>query len=317
MDNIIFSLNIVAPIFLLVLLGVFLKKVRLFEASFFSACDKLVFRIGLPCLLFLDIAEASFSDIDTALILFCAAAVTAFFLLSILLVPLFLKSNADRGAFIQGACRSNAAILGIPIATNLFGQTGAVVIASTLPVVIGLYNIYSIIVLTIFAPLEQRPGKRETIRRIIRSTCTNPLLIAILLGLLWNLSGLTLPLFLSRSANYLANITVPLSLLSLGACFSLQALHKDLLAALVSSCCKTIILPLAAIAAAWACGISHVGTGVILVLFGGPTAISSYSMAKEMGSNHLLAGEIMLLSTFMSSFTLFAGIVICKNLLLF
>lgn len=314
MENILYSLNTVAPIFILVILGVILKKKKFADSSFFSACDKLGFKICLPCLLFLDIHDASFEQLDPKLIWFCAFFGTAMFLTSGLLVPLFLKKNEDRGAFIQGICRSNAAILGVTIATNMFGDLGAVTIAAVLPVVIALYNVYSVIILSIFAPLDKKPTKKQLLTRIVKNIATNPLIIAVLLAVLWNFSGLTLPLSATRSLTYLSNMSVPLALLSLGASFSRQALQKDALTAIIASCCKTILIPFTAIVIAANLGISGVGIGIILVIFGGPAAVSSYPMARQMGSNHVLAGEIVLISTLMSSFTLFFGILILKTL---
>lgn len=314
MDNIIYSLNTIAPIFVLVALGAILKRKKFADATFFSICDKLGFKICLPCLLFLDICEASFAEIDTRLIWFSAVFVTLIFIVTGLLIPVFVKSNEDRGAMIQGMCRSNAAILGVTIATNLFGQQGAVVIASVLPIVIALYNIYSVIILSIYAPLDMKPDRKTLLIKISKNIVTNPLIIAVLLAVLWNLTGLTMPISVGRSLNYLSDLCVPLALLSLGASFSVQSLQESAVKAIVTSCCKTIIIPFAAIVSACWLGMSGISIGVILVVFGGPTAISSYTMAKQMKSNHVLAGEIILVSTLMSAFTLFVGIIILKSL---
>lgn len=314
MENLIFSLNAIAPIFVLVVLGGILKKMKFAENSFFSVCDKLGFKVCLPCLLFMDIVDASFADIDPKLLLFCGVFVTAIFLLSFLIVPAFLKENKDRGAFIQGICRSNAAILGVTVAENLFGQAGSATIAAVLPVVIALYNIYSITILSIYAPQEKKLSGKEFLNNIVKNIVKNPLILSVLAAVLWNVSGITLPVFAARSLNYLANMCVPLALLSLGAGFSLKAFHAGALKAVCASCIKTMLFPLAAVIAACAVGITQVGLGVIFVIFGGPTAVSSYVMAKQMDSNHALAGDIVLLSTLMSAFTMFVGVFILRSL---
>lgn len=314
MENIIYSFNTLAPIFIIVALGAILKKAKFASAEFFSMSDKLGFKICLPCLLFMDIMGASFADIDTGLIWFCAVFVTLIFVLSTALVPIFLKKNEDRGAVIQGMCRSNAAILGVTIATNLFGQEGAVTVASVLPVVIALYNIYSVIVLSIFAPQDMKLDRRALLGKIGKNIVTNPLIIAVVLAVLWNFTGLTMPVSVTKSLTYLSNMCVPLALLSLGASFSAQSLQEGAVKAVVTSCFKTIVIPFVAVAAACCLGMRGISIGVILVIFGGPTAISSYTMARQMKSSHVLAGEIVLVSTLMSGVTLFVGIFLLKTL---
>ena len=314
MENFIFSFNTIAPIFAIVALGALLKRKRFAGNDFFVICDKLGFKICLPYLLFLDIAEASFEDIDGRLLWFCAGFVTIMFLGAILLVPLFEKKNEDRGVMIQGMCRSNAAILGVTIAASLFGQEGSVMMAASLPVVIALYNVYSVIVLSIFAPKEAKLSSSELFKKVVKNIVTNPLILAVLLAVTWNLTGFTMPVFFSRSLNYLSDICVPLALLSLGASFSVQALQESAGKAIISSLVKTILIPFVGILAAYLMGFREVSIGIILVIFGGPTAISSYTMARQMKSNHVLAGEIVLISTFMSAFTLFLGIFILRLL---
>lgn len=314
MENILYSLNTVAPIFILVALGAVFKKIKFANAEFFKLCDKLGFKICLPCLLFMDIMDASFDQIDVTLMLFCAGFGTFLFLASGFLTPIFLKRNEDRGAFIQGMCRSNVAILGITIATNMFGQDGAIAVAMVLPVVVSLYNIYSVIVLVIFGPQEVKMGKKELFKTVVKNIATNPLIIAVVAALLWNLSGLHMPLAISRSLDYMSDLCVPLALLSLGASFSATELQAGAVKAVICSICKTIVAPAVAILIAWLLGIRGIGIGVVLIVYGGPAAISSYTMARQMKSNHILAGEIVLISTLMSAFTLFVGIFLLKTL---
>jgi len=314
MENLIFSFNTIAPIFVIVAIGAYLKKSGFAKPEFFAVSDKLGFKICLPCLLFMDIMDASFADIDIRMIWLSACLVTFIFAVSGLIIPIFFKKNEDRGALIQGMCRSNAAILGVTIAANLFGESGTVVIAAVLPVVVALYNVYSVITLSIFAPRGKKLDGRTLALRIGKNILTNPLIIAVVLGLLWNVTGLTMPVVAARSLNYLADLCVPLALLSLGASFSVQELQESVGKALLASCVKTIVIPLVAVTAACLMGMRGVSVGVMLVIFGGPAAIASYTMSRQMNSNHVLAGEIVLISTLMSGFTLFFGIFILKVL---
>ena len=314
LESFLYSLNIIAPIFIIVFLGVLMKKKKFINAEFVAICDKLVFKLALPALLFIDIATADAGDtLDVRLIIFCAATVVVTFILPCLILPIFVKDNAKRGAFIQGVYRSNAAILGITLATSMFGEVGAATISMVLPFVVVLFNVFAVILLSVYAPADVRLKPVELLKRIGKTIITNPLIIAIALALVWKLTGLELPLLVDRSLNYLANMSMPLALISLGANFKVESLHGRVGLAILSSACKTIVVPTLAVFAGIAFGFRGVGLGVIFIIFGGPAAVSSYIMAKEMKSDYELASQILLISTLMSLFTLFAGIFILKQ----
>ena len=73
-------------------------------------------------------------------------------------------------------------------------------------------------------------------------------------------------------------------------------------------------MPTVMVTAAALLGFRGVALGIILVLFGAPTAVSSYIMAKNMDSDYELAGQILLLTTMMCLFTIFIGIFVLKSL---
>lgn len=313
-ESFIYSFNIVAPIFIIVLLGAILKRAKFFNDGFLAVCDKLVFKICLPCLLFQDIATTNISEsLNIHLIVFCVIAVTATVFLPCAIMPLFIKDKAKCGAFVQGTFRSNAAILGVTLVSNMFGKEGEPVIAMVLPFVVVLFNVYAVVILSIFAPSENKLSTRELVIHIFKSVFTNPLIIAVALALLWQLVPAELPTVVDKGLSYLADMAMPISLISLGASFDLSSLKGRLGLAITASSLRTIVIPSVAIAIAALLGFRGVELGVILIVLGGPAAVSSYIMAKQMKSDHHLAGQILLISTMMCVFTIFLGIVILKE----
>ena len=63
MENLIFCLNATIPIFLTLMLGLFFRKIGLFDDTFVSRLNKFVFNAALPALLFLDIAKSDFYSV--------------------------------------------------------------------------------------------------------------------------------------------------------------------------------------------------------------------------------------------------------------
>lgn len=314
LDSFIFSFNSIAPIFVIVVLGAILKKNGFLNDGFLSVCDKLVFKICLPCLLFQDIATSNISDsLNVGLILFCVIAVTLTAFIPCFFVPLLIKDRNKCGAFIQGVFRSNSAILGVTLAVNMFGDLGKSVIAMVLPFTIVLFNVYAVIILTIFAPSEHKMSTKQLLLHILKSIVTNPLIIAIVLALLWQLVPAELPTAVDKSLSYLADMSMPVALISLGASINMSSLRGRLGLAVAASIGKTVIVPLIVITAAIMLGFRSVELMVVFILFSTPAAVSSYIMAKQMKSDHELAGQILLVSTLMSLFTMFVGIFILRQ----
>ena len=72
MSDFIYSLNATMPVFLVMILGWWLKKIHFLTDDFVSVADKLVFKVALPVLVFKDIADADLSsDFDLKFVLFC------------------------------------------------------------------------------------------------------------------------------------------------------------------------------------------------------------------------------------------------------
>ena len=113
MDNLIFSLNATVPVFLLMVLGLVLRKLNWIDDVFASKMNQFVFKVPLPLLVFLDLATVDFEESwNFKFVAFCFVVT----LISISLsagISLIWKDRSIRGEFIQASYRSSAAILGI------------------------------------------------------------------------------------------------------------------------------------------------------------------------------------------------------------
>ena len=315
LSNLSYSINAVLPIFLLVVVGAFLNKFNKVNAQFTEIADWLVFKVGLPIMLFLEVAKSTLSDgLDVKLIVFLVISVTCSFLMVSILVSLVIRDRTKRGAFIQGMCRSNFAILGVPLAENMFGPIGNQTIAIVMPFVILMFNTYSVVILSVFSNSSAHKLDRKAVRGILKNIVTNPLIIGVLLGIPFMLFELPLGTAMNKTLQYLSNLTTPLALISLGANFRMDSLRGRIGYALTSSVGKTILLPAVMVTAAALVGLRGPSLGVVLICFGAPTAVSSYIMSKKMDNDHELSAQILLLTTMMCIVTIFIGIFILKTL---
>ena len=310
-----FSINAVLPIFIIVLIGWLLRYFKLLDVAFFDKAEKLVFRVSLPCLLFTEVAFSGTDEsADLPLIAFCVCGILALFAVLMVTVPLIIKQNDRRGAFIQGVYRSNFAILGIPLAQNMFGDAGSAKIAVVMPFAIALFNSIAVIIFSIFAPEDKKEKPGKIALGILLNIVKNPLIIAVILALPFLIFGWTLPEFVSKSIGYVSNLALPLALMSMGANFTFSSLKGRVGLAITASLLKVIILPAVFVTIAAVLGFRDASLGVIFILFGSPSAVSAYIMSKSMGSDYTLTGQITLLTTVLSILSLFCGIFLLRSM---
>lgn len=314
LDSFLYSIQVIFPIFFLVFLGWLFGRLGMLSSAFFRDANRFVFKVTLPVTLYLEILSCGLPSSGGKLLLYVISGILALFLVLTLTVPMLIRSNDRRGAFIQGVYRSNIAILGVPLIENMFGNRGISVLSVVMPFSIILYNILAVVILSIFAPADKKKKPAELFRSIIRSVVTNPLIIGIVLALMTALLHIRLPVLAEKSLRYLSGLTMPLALMTLGATFSVHKLKGRISMAISASLLRTVIVPLLFVTAGALLGFRDAELGVIFVVFASPTAVSSYIMAENMGSDHELAGQIVLITTLLSLFTLFAGTFLLKQM---
>lgn len=314
LDNFIYSVNVILPVFILVVLGFVLGRTKFIGESFIEPAEKIVFKIALPVMLFLEVAGAEkLSGGDLKLIIFCVCSVTAVFLMMTLVAIIFIRKEF-RGAFIQGSSRSNFAVLGIPLAISMFGDAGGVAIALVMPFVIIMFNAYSVIVLSVFATGEGKLSFKDTLKKLFFNIVTNPLIIAVVLAVPVLYFQISLPTFADRSLEYISAMTTPLSLICLGANFKISSIKGRAVTAVWATAFKLVVIPAVTVTVAALLGFRNEALGTIFILFGAPSAVSSYIMARNMKNDSDLAAQILLFTTIMCLFTVFGGVFVLKNL---
>ena len=181
MDSLKFAVNAVLPIIIMVAIGYFLRRIGFISADFAKAANKLVFRVFLPTMLFLNVYNISASmNIGMGYIGFAIGATFVIFAVSILLVNVATKNKKRRAPVIQAVFRSNYALIGIPLAEAFFGAEGAAVASLLSAFSIPLFNVLAVIAFAVFGGSENRPS----IKKIVLDIVKNPLIIGSVCGFL-------------------------------------------------------------------------------------------------------------------------------------
>ncbi|WP_300655150.1 AEC family transporter [Pseudomonas sp.] len=294
---------ITAPVFSMLFLGVGLKRLGWIDDAFINTASSLVFRGTLPALLFLGIVKA---DLSTAL----QPALLGYFVLATLMCFLIAWGWAiwrwpqvDRGIYTQGAFRGNNGIVGLALATSLYGDYGLSVGAVLGGVVILCYNTLSAMVLAIYSPhVKSGPWA------IGKSILGNPLIIGVLAAIPIAYWRLPLPDWLMISTQYFAQMTLPLALICIGGTLTLASLRNSSGIAISSSLMKMVWLPLLATLGAWLCGFRGPDLGILFLYFASPTAAASFVMARAVNGNHQLAAAIIVITTLAGVVTINLGL---------
>jgi predicted permease len=301
------TISVTAPVFSMLFLGVVLKRLGLIDAGFINTASILVFRGTLPTLLFLGIIKADLSTaLQPALLVYFVLATLGCFLLAwgwaILRCP-----EADRGIFTQGAFRGNNGIIGLALATSMYGDYGLSVGAVLGGVVILSYNTLSAIVLAIYSPQA-----KADFWSLSKSIVSNPLIVGVLLAIPFAAWQIQLPAWLMTSAGYFAQMSLPLALICIGGTLSLGSLRESSGMAISSSLMKVFWLPVLATLGAWLWGFRDADLAILFLYFASPTAAASFVMAKAVGGNHQLAAAIIVLTTLATVVTTNLGLFVLQ-----
>lgn len=301
MENLIFSLNATLPVFLMMLLGVFLKKINWIDDQFASKLNQFVFRLLLPLLVFEDLATVDFREVwNVPFLLFCFGATVLSVAFAILLSHVW-RDRTIQGEFIQATYRSSAAILGLAFIQNIYGTSGMapMMIIGSVPV----YNIMAVVVLSFFQP-ERKGINGALVKKTAINVLKNPIIIGIVVGFLWSLLQLPLPEILMKVVTKVGGCATPLGLISMGASFELKKALNVGKPAITASLIKLCGFVMVFLPMAIAMGFRNEELVAILVMLGSATTVSCYVMARNMGHEGVLTSGVVMLTTLLAAFTL-------------
>lgn len=328
-DAFVFAANAVLPIVLMIALGYFFKRIGLLNQGFLDVGNKLTFRVLIPALLYYNIyGIGSLGEINFGFVLYGLAAVVVIFLVSTLITCLFTKDQGKRGALIQATFRSNYAIIGLPLASSLFGDKGAAAAGVMSAFCVPLFNILAVVTLTIFNNGSQK--KKIDVKKILIGIVKNPLIIATVLGLLtlavrelFVLWGAQFRLrdieFLYKTLENLKSICTPFALIVLGGKFEFSAVKRQLRYIVFGTLMRTVAVPVLGLAVAYFFipGLSGEHFATYVAVFGTPVAVASAIMAKEMGADDELAGQLVVWTSLVSTVTIFIYVAIFRAIGIF
>ena len=309
MSDFLFALNTVLPLLLLMTTGWFCRRIGLLNDSLVKGVNQLVFRVFLPVNLCYSVMNTPYDTQITGIaFLLIGGGLILQFLLLFVIIPRIEKDRRKIGVMIQAMGRANYAFFGIPLVAMLFPGQDTSLAALLVTVTVPIYNLMSVIALSIWGEGEIKPGK------IVLNILKNPLIISSLLGYALWLLRFQPPEFLKNTMNDLSKVATPLALFTLGGAIQFASAKAHMKQLMVVVPFKLFISPLVFMSICIACGMRGVALACAFIAFGAPTAVSSYPMAQQMGGDGELAAECVAITSALCIFSTFLFVFAMKTM---
>jgi malonate transporter and related proteins len=255
-----------------------------------AVAGRLVYAILNPCLLFTGVARADLHVLVSEPLLISIAAAVACYALH-----LPFTRGRDGGTKVMGALAAgyvNANYIGIPIATYVLGNPALVV-----PIVMLQLLIITPIALSL---LEIAATGHTSWRTTLITPLRNPMIVAVLLGAFFSVTGLRLPTVIANPITTIGDAAVPLVLIAFGMSLSgrrVLAPGPDRLATIAAVVLKIAVMPAIAYLLAVVLGLSSEAAYAVTVLAALPTAQNVFLYGQRFDTGALLARDAIFLST--------------------
>ena len=281
------------PDFALILLGAAIRRWMHLGDHFWSGVEKLVYFILFPALLVNAIVPTR-PDLAAALPLLATAFAAMAGGMALGLLPrVFMKIPAlTYASMFQCAYRFNSYIA-LAVAGMLFGAPGIATMGLIVGAAVPFANLVSVWMLA-------RHGEVGLWREVAR----NPLIWATASGFLLNLAGFVPPAPLQAFLGRLADASIALGLITVGAALRLDGSSGVKAFASWLVAVKLLALPLIAIGVGTLFGLSGLNFQVVVLFAALPTASSAYILAMRMGGDGRSVAWLISATTLGSMLTL-------------
>lgn len=283
------------PVFGLILIGYFFKRISFPSHEFWPLADKLTYFVLMPALLIYTLSKAKLDINSVNLVLVSLLAIFLTMIFLIVFNKLSPTNNSSFTSIVQGGIRFNTYVF-LALSSSIFGNEGLILSAIILTFAIPFINILCV---TVFAIYSQN-NKLDFIY-LVKSIVKNPLIIGCFIGGSLNILNISLPISISNIFKILSEAALPLGLLSIGYALVLKDMKnvkKDLF---ISSFAKFMILPIFIYTLGNLFDLNETMIAVLVLFSLLPTAPSSFILARQLGGDLPLMTTIITVQTLVSA----------------
>ena len=284
------------PVFALILIGYFFKRIKFPSHEFWPQADKLTYYVLMPALLIFKLSNASL-DSQNSFSFILSALLAIFFTMIVLIIVNKIKptNGAAFTSVVQGGIRFNTYVF-LALAGAVFGNDGLVLSAILLTFAIPFINILCITIFALYISNE-----KLNFIYLLKSIITNPLIIACVVGGSINFLGIHLPVIINNTLEVLSKAALPMGLLSVGFGLVIKEIKSSKSELFISSFAKHLILPLFIFTFGKYFGLDDMMLSILVLFAVLPTAPSSFILARQLGGDIGLMSSIITVQTLISA----------------
>ncbi|HET8999256.1 MAG TPA: AEC family transporter [bacterium] len=286
---------------LIAAVGYTLGRTHVVQAHFLTA---LSVQVLIPALVFYALTTSTLPR--TAFAQISGFIVLQFFVLALVV---WLAARLGRWGRVRTAGvlfatqMSNAGNAGLPLAFFAWGQPG-------LNAAVGFFAIYAVLVALLSVYIGARAGTSSA--NPARALLRQPVTYAIIVGLLLNLLGVTLPSPIAKAAQILANGSISMFLLLIGLQLAEVQLGVEFREIAFATVVRLLVAPILAWVSAPVLGLEGVVRQTSILLASLPTAVSAAVWATEFGTDPALVSSVVVVTTLLSVITITGLLVLLR-----
>ncbi len=275
--------NTVGPVFGLIMLGYLTSHLKILNEGTGKGLADFVFTIAMPALLFRTMIIVTPPAGNTLALLgaFLGAAAITWFFASLMTVWPVRRPPADSASIAMGSTFGNTVMMGVPLIIGHFGDRAAAPMA----VIIAIHTPIMWFVASLQVELQTKRTDISWIRNLfmlLRDLAVNPVLIGIVGGSLYRLTGVGLHPIPDKIILLLGQAGIPGALFALGMSLAHFRIRGQIPTLTLILLLKLIIMP----AAAWLLAtqifqLSPLWTGVVVILSACPTGANAFLFANR------------------------------------
>ncbi len=297
-------LNIILPVFGVLLLGYGAAWAGWFDAAANRGLSLFAFNFAIPLLLFRSMAHADLPDaMPWGFLASYYIGAFVVFGLGMGVGRLFSRRLDELGVLGLSSAFSNAGMVGIPLVLTAFGDTAA------LPLFL-LMSFHSLLLLpTATTIIEIGRGRKGALREIpwnaVKGLIGNPLVPALVAGFAFSLSGFAVPKPLDAVAAALGTAAAPCALFAMGGTLRQHRIGGDRVEMAALVVIKLLLHPLLVWAlGTWVFTMDPLWTHVAVVMAALPAGVTAYLFAQRYQVGVPIAISTVFLSTLLSILSL-------------
>jgi malonate transporter len=292
----------VLPVFILILLGWLIAKSGLLKAETGDALGEFVFKIAVPMLIFRTLATAHFEGVSPFRLwtaYFIGVAITW-------TIGAFMAKRAfgrdAKVAVIAGMSASfaNNVFIGLPLVDHIVGQDGLVAISILLAIHLPIMMIVGTVLMESASAKVDGTAARgivAVLKQVGTNLARNPLVIALTLGLAFNLSGLSMNAPVALVVDQIAGSASPAALISIGMALTRYPIKGDLGLSSTAAVLKLFLMPASVFAACQLLNLRPDWTAALVLTSSVPTGINAWLIAQRFRSSQSLAASVISITT--------------------